>query len=438
MYLKRIKNKNGDIYLTAVESYRTDGKVKQRTVKNYGNLKKLLTKNPDALEVIQKEIEDLNNQPKKNHQLTVTFDLDKTSPENTIKYIAPMILESLYDDLGISDAIKTYCKLNDTKFPFLEILKAVQADLLFMPENWLTDENTPLNYYENWHITLDQWKYFQDNFYKLILPIRANIEKILDPVFKNEDIIFAITYRTFSNGITNFSNQIDPSNLNHYSKMRKGSEFESSPSLVKLGLLATNSGICIASHISIDNSTSTQIYDQEILNRLQRHNVKTMTVFGTQYLYNPQNLMQILNHKDNYVFIRTLAISPRDFEDFLKQAISSEGWKYTPDRHYAKKSFLRTKRLANGFSYQEKILLIWSQERANIFTEARFGIKMFTNGMIHSEKYAFSYDKRKAQTRDEAIFTGEEFDKIFSEQKVRNLQTNEEEILNPYLDSKTK
>ncbi|MDR0950223.1 MAG: hypothetical protein LBM13_01080 [Candidatus Ancillula sp.] len=484
MFLRKIKNREGNIYLSAVENYRQDGKRKQRVVISYGRLDKLLEKEPGAIERIKSEIEILNIENKQKRaqslvrsisssgwstikseeelkkkakilnfnivktstlpkgqkprrKLVVECDFDEKRDSFSIKYIGSMLFESIYEDIGINEIVLNYCRKNGIKENLLGTLKSAICDLIFLPEDWNVDEDTPQRYFQNWQITINDWLQFLTVFYDIAKEIRVAVEKYTRPLalsrMKVSPIVYAISYRTLDTGLSEMNIVDDATKLKEYAKLRKGATYTASPSLVKLGVLGTLDGLTLGSLIDTDRSTSNQIYTQKLFDQLKESSIKKILILGTQYLYTDSNLTKIKNYNHHYIMIKGLVDKPRDFEGFFEEAVSSDGWEYSVDRELARKSFIRTKTLKNGTKYQEKVLLVWDQAIANQVTNQNYGIEMFTEGMIHTNKYAFSYDRRRIKPRNS---TTEEFnvELSFHEELVKNLQTGKEEKLNPYLE----
>ena len=89
MYIRKTKNQRGEAYYHLVESYRDEGKVKQRTLLSLGNVK-------------DGKLEDLANAISKHLDYVSLFNLAKSiDVRDTYVYGPLYVLDALLDRLGI-------------------------------------------------------------------------------------------------------------------------------------------------------------------------------------------------------------------------------------------------------------------------------------------------------------------------------------------------
>ena len=93
MYIRTTKNKRGDAYYHLVESFRQDGKVKQRTLLSLGRVEE--NKLAQLSQAISKHIDTIQ-----------VLDLAKhVDINNTYIYGSLLVLDRLMESLGINEVI---------------------------------------------------------------------------------------------------------------------------------------------------------------------------------------------------------------------------------------------------------------------------------------------------------------------------------------------
>lgn len=77
LFLKTAKYKNGKIYLSIVDGYRTNGKVKQKVYQKLGYLDDLKKQYDDPIEHFKKKVEELKKETIT--KISTTFDITKNN-----------------------------------------------------------------------------------------------------------------------------------------------------------------------------------------------------------------------------------------------------------------------------------------------------------------------------------------------------------------------
>jgi hypothetical protein len=203
-----------------------------------------------------------------------------------------------------------------------------------------------------------------------------------------------------------------------------------SKSLVKVGVIATQSGIPYDDILDTEQNRSSQLYSENLVKKFRKDRLQHVMMVSSHYFYNDFNLINCKKRGDDYLFFRTIAGSRKDYVDFTDEALSAEGWEYTPARDFARKSFLKKKTLPDGTSYQEKVLLFWSQDVANRSTMARYGINFFADGVMFPEQYQLSYDLSTGADKPDTT------QPHFAPQYVTEKSTGKRIRLSPYLDTR--
>ena len=105
LFLKVAKYKNGKTYLSIVDGYRVNGKVKQKVYKKLGYLDDLEKQYDDPITLFKQEVENLKKQFES--KITTTFDTNKNNDFNDDTFnIGYAYLKNIFQELNITDVLK--------------------------------------------------------------------------------------------------------------------------------------------------------------------------------------------------------------------------------------------------------------------------------------------------------------------------------------------
>ena len=105
LFLKQYKYNNGKIYLSIVDGFRKDGKVKQKVIKKLGYLDDLSKQYKNPIEHFKNEIEKM----KQEETFSFPTSIDKEElleNDNELLNIGYVFIKILYQQLGIDNFLK--------------------------------------------------------------------------------------------------------------------------------------------------------------------------------------------------------------------------------------------------------------------------------------------------------------------------------------------
>jgi len=132
MYIKTTKNQRGDAYYHLVESYREDGKVKQRLLMSLGKVED--NKLEQLAEAISKHIDTSN-----------IFNLAKDVDVSDTYILGPLlILERMMESIGVNSVLKQVQEQHEKlQFDFLKVVFTQICSRFIKPVS-------KLSLYDNW------------------------------------------------------------------------------------------------------------------------------------------------------------------------------------------------------------------------------------------------------------------------------------------------
>jgi len=116
LFLKKYKAYNGKIYLTIVDGFRINGKVKQKVYKKLGYLEDLEKEYDDPISHFKDEIKKLKNDNEKYFYPPEKLLKDEINENTELLNIGYIFLKEIYNELGIEDYLKQ--KQNNLKINY--------------------------------------------------------------------------------------------------------------------------------------------------------------------------------------------------------------------------------------------------------------------------------------------------------------------------------
>lgn len=184
MFVRKIKQRNGRVYVSIVEGYRIDGKSRSKTVRSLGYLDELEKEYDDPIAHFEAECKILNDQEKeRNASQTITIypnqKIDKRTQNR--KNIGCAVPLSYYNDLGCERTLRNAIRKRRFDFDINAILRLLVIERLLTPGSKLSAFNNKDNYFFKSDFSLDDiycaLGVFADNKDKIIASMNRSIEK---------------------------------------------------------------------------------------------------------------------------------------------------------------------------------------------------------------------------------------------------------------------
>ena len=136
MYLQKSKNKTGRIYLSFVQGYRQDGKVKHKTIEKIGYLDELEKIYDDPIAHFNQVAKE-KNAALKNEQPKVEINTSEKLPDNCCnrKNLGYAIPKAVYDTLGLYDLLKYKQRFINTEYNLNSIFSFLVYNRLLFPSS---------------------------------------------------------------------------------------------------------------------------------------------------------------------------------------------------------------------------------------------------------------------------------------------------------------
>lgn len=369
MYLNIMNNKKtGKTTLSIRRGFRDkNGKVKNVTIQNLGDLEKLKKDYPDPIAHFKKIVSEMNEEEKqKNLPLTITIDKNIELDEGTenFKNFGYAALSKIYHELEINKFLINKFKTRKmSEYKINNILKLlVFARALFPDSKKSTFENKD-KFFENTNFSLQEvynaLTYLEP--YKDILQqyIYEHIQEQYKP--NNETVFY---------DVTNYYFEIDnPDELR-----KKGVSKEHRPEpIVQMGLFIDSLGLPMCYKLFGGNTNDCLTLRPMVQELQKNYNVGRVIVVADKGLNTGNNIAYNKAIGNGYVMSLSIRGANQDLGDYV---LNENGYQYNKDKTYKKKSRLYpreitiTKKDKNGNLTKtkklvdEKQVIFWSEDYA--------------------------------------------------------------------------
>lgn len=369
MYLNIMNNKkNGKTKLSIRRGYRdTNGKVKNVTIQNLGDLEELKKIYDDPIAHFKDVVQKMNEEEKKNNlPLTIKINKDEKLEEGTDnrKNFGYVALSKIYHELEIDKfLIHKFKARNISEFKINNIMKLlVFARALFPDSKKSTFENRNI-FFENTDFSLEEVY----NALTYIEPFKDTIQKyiydhIQEQYKPNNECVFY--------DVTNYYFEIDdPDELR-----KKGVCKEHRPNpIVQMGLFMDSLGLPMCYKL-FEGNTNDCLTLKPMVQELQKnYNVGKVIVVADKGLNTGNNIAYNKAIGNGYVMSLSVRGANADLKNYV---LNEDGYIYDEDKTYKKKfrlsprEIIITKKDKNGKTIKikqnvdEKQVVFWSADYA--------------------------------------------------------------------------
>ena len=430
MYLKQTLNRQGNIFLSYVQGYRTeDGKVKQKTVKNIGWLKDLEKKYDDPISYFkdlakQKNKEEINELIIKDLKIKT---IDENSKQKNLGYC---IAKDIYNSFDLHHLLSNYQKNLKIQYNLNDILSFLVYMRIIYPAS---KKET----YENRNLLFEKCDFSLDDIYRSLTHLNVIKNDIQKVIWKNTKDIYKRDTSTTYYDCTNYYFEIEYNDedifeydeqgnvkldkdgipiISQKGLRKRGPEKNHRPDpIVEMGLLMDASFIPLSYDLFPGNESEKNSLIP-IINRTRNDfNLERTIVVADRGLNTSDNIIQIAGlsleqslKKNGYVYGQSVRGADDEFkswilkqEDYKLDNIKDENGKEIMFKHksriYPKKMYIIRRDKGNtksgnkkrqSVSVDQKQMVYYSQKYANKQKRDREMIIKKANDLIsHPEKY---------------------------------------------------
>ena len=331
LFLKTAKLKNGKIYLSIVDGYRVNGKVKQKVYQKLGYLEDLknqfddpITHYKNYVNVLKKEFE---------MKITTTFDTNQDNDFNDDTFnIGYTYLKTIFKELDINSVLKKKQYSSNIDYSLSKACELLTYSRILDPGSIKYTYEHKNQFFEPFDLSLD-------DLYRCLKPLLDCKEDIFKTIWENTKDKYNRDASTSYYDCTNYYFEIeydDEDIKNENGEIikkgirKRGPEKNHRPDpIVEMGLLLDKQGFPISYNLFPGNTSEKETLIPEIHNIKRRHNIDKVIVVADRGLNCSDNMVKMAGinldkeNRDGYIYGQSVRGADQEFKDW----ILSDGYK---------------------------------------------------------------------------------------------------------------
>ena len=325
LFLKTAKYKNGKTYLSIVDGYRVDGKVKQKVYKKIGYLEDLEKQFDDPISHFKKEVEILKKQFIS--KITTTFDInqDNTFEDDTFN-IGYAYLKTIFKELDINSVLKNKQYSSNIEYSLSKACELLTYSRILDPGSIKYTYEHKNQFFEPFDLSLD-------DLYRCLNPLLDCKEDIFKTIWENTKEEYHRDTSTSYYDCTNYYFEIeydDEDIKNEDGEIikkglrKRGPEKNHRPDpIVEMGLLLDKQGFPISYNLFSGNTSEKETLIPEIHNIKRRHNIDKVIVVADRGLNCSDNMIKMAGidldkeNRDGYVYGQSVRGADQEFKNWI-------------------------------------------------------------------------------------------------------------------------
>ena len=358
LFLKTAKFKNGKTYLSIVDGYRSNGKVKQKVYKKLGYLDDLKNIYDDPISHFKQEVENLKKVF--SSKITTTFDTNTDNDfEDDTFNIGYAYLKKIFQELNINDVLKNKQYSSNIKYSLSKACELLTYSRIINPGSIKYTYEHKNEFFEPFDLSLD-------DLYRSLNPLLNCKEEIFKTIWDNTKDKYNRDASTSYYDCTNYYFEIeyddediknDKGEIIKKGLRKRGPEKNHRPDpIVEMGLLLDKEGFPISYNLFSGNTSEKETLIPEIQKLKSRHSIDKVIVVADRGLNCSDNMIKIAGidldkeNRDGYVHGQSVRGADQEFKDWVlsddyktDKIIDDEGNEITfkhKSRIYPKKMYI--------------------------------------------------------------------------------------------------
>jgi len=363
MYIRVTKNQRGHAYYHLVESYRQDGKVKQRVLLSLGRVEE--NKLEELAEAINKHLETAN-----------IFNLAKEIDIDSTYILGPLlVLERIANQLGVTEILKKITRDHERlQFDFQKVVFTQLCSRFIKPVSKLA-------LYDNWIERLYPGMIDHDielqHIYRsldLLADHKNEIERFL---YQWEKDLFTINVDVVLYDLTTLRFESTREDLDELRRFGYSKEMRSDCTQVVLGLLTDTNGIPLCFEVHPGNTFEGNTLNGIVDEMRKKFAVRRFIFIADRGLFSFDNLEHIRNNQGEFIVGLKMGSMEKEVQEDFYQI---ENFTWINEQLAVYETRIR----------EDRCIITWSKSRAERDRKTR-------EDVIEKIKKKIAADKKKAK-----------------------------------------
>ena len=404
LFLKQTKYKNGKTYLSIVDGYWKDGKVKQKVYQKLGYLDDLKKEFEDPISYYKKYVESLKKEFIS--KITTTFNINQYNDFDDDTFnIGYAFLKKIFQDLNISSVLKTKQYSTDIEYSLTKACELLTYSRIINPGSIKYTFEHKNQFFEPFDLNLN-------DLYRSLKPILDCKEDIFKIIWDNTKDKYNRDASTSFYDCTNYYFEIEyddedliDENGNIVKKgiRKRGPEKNHRPApIVEMGLLLDKNGFPISYNLFPGNTSEKETLVPEIHNIKKRHNINKVIVVADRGLNCSDNMIKLSGidldkeNRDGYIYGQSIRGADQEFKNWvlkdnytIDKIIDDDGNEITfkhKSRIYPKKMYITRDDLGLTKNGNKRKQLITVDQKQMIYYSQKYADKQRRDRQMVIEK----------------------------------------------------
>lgn len=325
LFLKQSKFKNGKTYLSIVDGYRINGKVKQKVYQKLGYLDDLKKQFENPIEYYRNYIKNLKKE--QITKITTTFDITKDNDFNDDTFnIGYAYLKNIFRELNIADVLKNKQYNTNIEYSLPKACELLTYSRILNPGSIKYTYEHKNQFFEPFDLSID-------DLYRSLKPMLDCKEDIFKTIWENTKEKYHRDASTSFYDCTNYYYEIeydDPDVINEKGEIvkkglrKRGVEKNHRPDpIVEMGLLLDKQGFPISYNIFSGSTKETETLVPEIKKIKRRHSIDKVIVVADRGLNCSDNMIKLAGinldkeNRDGYIYGQSIRGADKEFKAWV-------------------------------------------------------------------------------------------------------------------------
>lgn len=325
LFIKKAKFKSGKVYISIVDGFRLNGKVKQKVIQKYGYLDDLKKIHDDIDTFLNDEL----NRLKKENETKITFkiDINKFNDfEDDTFNIGYAYLKKIFQNLDIYSVLKNKQYSTNIEYSLSKACELLTYSRIIDPGSIKYTYEHRNQFFEPFDLSLD-------DLYRSLKPMLDCKEDIFKTIWNNTKDKYNRDASTSYYDCTNYYFEIEyddedikDENGNIIKKgiRKRGPEKNHRPDpIVEMGLLLDSKGFPISYNLFSGNTSEKETLVPEIHNIKRRHNIDKVIVVADRGLNCSDNMIKTAGldldkeNRDGYIYGQSVRGADQEFKEWV-------------------------------------------------------------------------------------------------------------------------
>ena len=325
LFVKKYKYPNGRTYLSIVDGYRINGKIKQKVIQKYGYLDELEKLHDDVDNYLNDELIRLKKELQTKFILTIDKSLDNDFNDDTFN-VGYAYLKKIFQDLNIASVLKDKQHSGNMEYSLTKACELLTYSRIIDPGSIKYTYEHKNQFFEPFDLSLD-------DLYRCLKPFVECKEEIFKTIWDSTKEKYNRDASTSYYDCTNYYFEIeydDPDVTNDKGEIikkglrKRGPEKNHRPDpIVEMGLLLDKNGFPISYNLFSGNTSEKETLVPEIRKIKKRHNIDKVIVVADRGLNCSDNMIKTAGidldkkNRDGYVYGQSVRGADKEFKEWV-------------------------------------------------------------------------------------------------------------------------